>query len=159
MARRRDELLRFKNSVLRCRYCIHLSSSSTCRSHCLRSCDQTEEREQKGPVENQSVLKLKTKIPHQIKIRKNFPRRVSTVSFLFCIHVNHTTSDMGQKPSIRLLRNAQGPPKKGPWGSLKKGLNGYDREMCDAWNGELDTLLTFVRASCYSRSTTNTKLA
>ena len=39
------------------------------------------------------------------------------------------------------------PPKKGPWGALKKGLNGYDREMCDAWNGELDTLLTFVRAS------------
>jgi len=41
------------------------------------------------------------------------------------------------------------PPKGDPWETLKKGIDKYDKEMCDAWNGELDTILTFVRVlSC-----------
>ena len=30
------------------------------------------------------------------------------------------------------------------WETLKKGIDKYDDEMCRAWNGELDTILTFV---------------
>ena len=32
---------------------------------------------------------------------------------------------------------------------MKKGIDKYDKEMCDAWNGELDTILTFVCIICY----------
>jgi len=35
-------------------------------------------------------------------------------------------------------------PKEDSWETLKKGIDKYDKEMCDAWNGELDTILTFV---------------
>ena len=31
-----------------------------------------------------------------------------------------------------------------PWVTLKSGIDGFDKEMCNAWNGELDTMLTFV---------------
>jgi len=37
----------------------------------------------------------------------------------------------------------------GSWETLKKGIDKYDDEMCRAWNGELDTILTFV---CYLSS-------
>jgi len=36
-------------------------------------------------------------------------------------------------------------PKLGPWDTIKQGLDKYDEEMCDAWNDELNTILTFVR--------------
>jgi len=32
-----------------------------------------------------------------------------------------------------------------PWETLKVGVDRFDTEMCKAWNGELDTILTFVR--------------
>jgi len=35
---------------------------------------------------------------------------------------------------------------------LKRGIDKYDDEMCKAWNGELDAILTFVR-TCYSTLT------
>jgi len=31
-----------------------------------------------------------------------------------------------------------------PWEPLKGAVGVFDKEMCDAWNGELDTILTFV---------------
>ena len=31
-----------------------------------------------------------------------------------------------------------------PWETLKSRMDKYDAEMCKAWNGELDTILTFV---------------
>ena len=31
-----------------------------------------------------------------------------------------------------------------PWITLKVGVDKFDKEMCDAWNGELDTILVFV---------------
>jgi len=31
-----------------------------------------------------------------------------------------------------------------PWETLKAGVAKFDMEMCKAWNGELDTILTFV---------------
>ena len=128
-------------------------------AHIICSCVvRPKKREQKSPVKNRGTLKLKTRLSHQKNMRKSFPRCVSTVSSLSCIHADCATPDVGQKLSIHVLRHAQGPAEKRPVGALKKGLNSYDREMCDAWNGELDTLLTFVRASSYPRRTTNTKL-
>jgi len=31
-----------------------------------------------------------------------------------------------------------------PWETVKGGVDKFDAEMCKAWNGELDTILTFV---------------
>ena len=31
-----------------------------------------------------------------------------------------------------------------PWETVKGGVDKVDAEMCKAWNGELDTILTFV---------------
>ena len=36
-----------------------------------------------------------------------------------------------------------------PWELLKIGVDKFDKEMCDAWNGELDTVLTFVRSDVF----------
>ena len=53
------------------------------------------------------------------------------------------------------------PPLQQPegeaWEIIKGGIAKYDKEMCDAWNGELDTLLTFVSCSLHSKIVTNTK--
>ena len=35
-------------------------------------------------------------------------------------------------------------------GAYQKGIEKYDNEMCKAWNGELDTILVFVRRLLYS---------
>lgn len=37
-----------------------------------------------------------------------------------------------------------------PWDPLKNGAYTFDKEMCDAWNGELDTILTFVHPFVFS---------
>ena len=36
------------------------------------------------------------------------------------------------------------PIQDDPWITVKTGMDKYDDGMCKAWNGELDTLLTFV---------------
>jgi len=40
------------------------------------------------------------------------------------------------------------PSERDPWKIVKKAIDKHDKEMCDAWNGELDTILTFVCFSC-----------
>jgi len=49
------------------------------------------------------------------------------------------------------------PPEGEPWEIIKGGVTKYDKEMCDAWNGELDTLLTFVSYPFPSRDITYTE--
>ena len=40
-------------------------------------------------------------------------------------------------------------PKLEHWETIKRGLDKYDKGMCDAWNDELTTILTFVRGSTF----------
>jgi len=55
---------------------------------------------------------------------------------------------MNLKPVPWLPWNTYGYPmvEGDPWAVLKSGVDKFDKEMCEAWNGELDTILTFVRS-------------
>ena len=72
--------------------------------------------------------------------RHNFSKGKQTTSFLVIRH------SYLPKPQVwRSWIPYVYPTMKGdPWEPLKDGIGKFDKEMCDAWNGELDTILTFV---------------